>query len=67
MWVVGLLMGIWCLKPVLISWLLLSIVWFLLGFGVSGLGFVLKVLLLSGLLLLKNPPMLVMVVLGSLV
>ena len=34
-----------------------------LRLGESGLGFVLEVLLLSGLLLLRNPPMLVMVVL----
>ena len=47
--------------------LLLSIVWFLLGLGESGLGFVLGVLLLFGLLLLKNLLMLVMVVLESLV
>ena len=64
---VGLLMGIWYWKPMLTSWLLLSIVWSLLGLGESGLGFVLEVLLLSGLLLLRNPPMLVMVVLVLLV
>ena len=51
----------------LISLLLLSIAWFLLGLGVNGLGFGLGVPLLSGLLLLRSPLMLVMVVLGSLV
>ena len=64
---VGLLMGIWCWRPMLISLLLLSIGWFLLELGENGLGFELGVLLLSGLLLLRSPPMLVMVVLGLLV
>ena len=50
-----------------ISLLLLSIGWFLLELGENGLGFGLGVPLLYGLLLLRSPPMLDMVVLGSLV
>ena len=51
----------------MISLLLLSIAWFLLELGENGLGFELGVLPLSGLLLLRCPLMLVMVVLESLV
>ena len=60
-------MGIWPWKLMLTFLLLLSIVWFLLGLLVSGLGFVLGVPLLFGLLLLRSLLMLVMVVLGLLV
>ena len=56
---------IWCWRPRLIFLLLLSIAWFLLELGESGLGFELGVLLLFGLLLLRSLHMLVMVVLGS--
>ena len=56
MWEVG-LPGDMVLETSVDSLLLLSIAWFLLELGENGLGFELGVLPLSGLLLLRSPPM----------